>query len=84
MSKDREYRRLIQSRRWRRLRVSTLKDRPYCEDCLAKGMRKGATEVHHIIPVEPALSTADKEALMFDPTNLRCLCRDCHLRTIKR
>lgn len=81
MSEDRTYRKLIQSRQWRRLRVSWLKAHPYCEDCLAKGKRIGATEVHHIIPVEPALNEEEKRALMFDTSNLRSLCRDCHLQT---
>lgn len=83
MSRDRYYRKLIQSRRWRRLRVATLLARPYCEDCLEKGKRIGATEVHHIMPVEPALSESEKQSLMFNPTNLRCLCRECHLRIHK-
>ena len=83
MSKDAVYRKLIQSRRWRTLRVATLKSRPYCESELHKGKRIGATEVHHIHPVEPALGAHDKERLMFDPLNLQCLCRDCHLQIHK-
>lgn len=63
------------------MRVSTLKSSPYCEDCKKKGLRIGATEVHHIVPVETGATMAEKERLMFDPLNLRSLCHDCHMAT---
>lgn len=81
MSRDPFYRKMIQSRRWRRLRVAALKANPYCEDCLARGKRIGATEVHHIIPVETAVSEKEKMSLLFGMSNLRCLCHDCHVQT---
>lgn len=40
-----------------------------------------ATEVHHVIPVEDGLTRAEKERLMYDYSNLRALCHDCHVRT---
>lgn len=80
MSKDATYRRLIQSRRWRVLRVQMIKQRPYCEECFKNGLRVGATEVHHIEPVETAASDSEKESLMFNPANLMTLCHACHSR----
>lgn len=79
MAKDKDYRRLIHTHRWVMLRRSKLTACPLCEDCLARDIVTPATEVHHIKPVEDALTAADKEALMFDPHNLRSLCRACHL-----
>jgi 5-methylcytosine-specific restriction protein A len=79
MAKDKEYRRLIHKHRWVKLRRSKLTANPLCEDCFAQGIVTPATEVHHIKPVEDALTAADKEALMFDPHNLRSLCHACHL-----
>ena len=40
-----------------------------------------AAEVHHSIPVESGLSRQEKERLMYDYTNLRALCHDCHVKT---
>lgn len=80
MARDLTYRRLIQSRRWRNLRIATLKKRPYCEGCKEKDLIVGATEVHHIVPVETGASDDEKEKLMFDPMNLRSLCHDCHMQ----
>ena len=51
-----------------------------CERCRAEGRIAAATEVHHIVPVEDAVNEAEKERLMFDPTNLRSLCHACHLQ----
>lgn len=79
MAKDKDYNRLIHEMRWVKLRRAKLTAQPLCEDCLARGIVTAATEVHHVKPVEDALTAADKEALMFDPHNLRSLCRACHV-----
>lgn len=79
MAKDKDYRRLIHSNRWIKLRRSKLTACPLCEDCKETGRITPATEVHHIKPVEDALNLADKESLMFDIHNLRALCHDCHV-----
>lgn len=79
MAKDKDYRRLIHTNRWVKLRRSKLTANPLCEDCFDMGYVTPATEVHHVKPVEDALTAADKEALMFDPHNLRSLCRACHI-----
>ena len=81
MAKDKDYRRLIHTARWINLRRMKLTADPLCERCKEAGVVTPATEVHHVKPVEDALTTADKEALMFDPHNLRSLCHTCHVET---
>lgn len=76
--KDSRYYRLIQSTRWRQLRQSMLTEHPLCELCLERGLYVSATEVHHKEPCETATSDADMERLMFTPSNLQCLCHQCH------
>ena len=50
------YNRLINSTRWRAIRAQQLSDHPFCELCAKKGVyyQTGATEVHHIVPVDSA------------------------------
>lgn len=79
MSKDKDYRRMIHTTQWLRLRKAKLTSQPLCERCQAEGVLRPATEVHHVHPVEDALTTCEKEALMFDPHNLMSLCHDCHV-----
>ena len=62
MAKDKDYRRLIHSNRWIKLRRAKLTACPLCEDCKETGRITPATEVHHIKPVEDALNLADKES----------------------
>lgn len=81
MAKDKEYIRLIHTAKWVRLRRDKLTTHPLCERCEDIGRVTAATEVHHIIPVENGLTKAEKERLMYDPTNLRALCHDCHVKT---
>lgn len=79
MAKDEEYRRLIQSATWRRLRHAVLSARPLCADCLDKGLAVPASEVHHTVPVESGCGPAEKRRLAYDPHNLRPLCHACHV-----
>ena len=81
MAKDEEYRRLINTARWRRLRHRVLSERPLCERCSAEGFVQVATEVHHITPVESGRTSAEKARLMYNPLNLRALCHRCHVLT---
>ena len=80
MAKDAEYRKMIHSVRWLRLRRDKLTDEPLCEDCKARGQVRLATEVHHVRPVEDGLTEGDRWRLMFDAHNLRALCHECHVR----
>lgn len=72
---------MIHTMRWLRLRRNQLSEHPICQRCEAEGRLTPATEVHHIIPVEDALTFAEKQRLMFDYSNLRSLCHDCHVKT---
>lgn len=84
MSKDINYRRMINSGRWLRLRKQKLSSNPLCQDCQAEGRYVSATEVHHVRPCESARSVKEMEGLMFEYNNLRSLCHDCHVATHKR
>lgn len=81
MAKDRDYRKMINTSRWRRLRKAILSEQPVCWRCSAEGRLSFSTEVHHRVPVETGRTVGDKEALMFNPDNLVGLCHDCHVRT---
>jgi 5-methylcytosine-specific restriction endonuclease McrA len=78
-SNDRNYRRMIQRKEWQQLRRWKLSEYPLCEDCYAKGYAEHAVEVHHVTPVEQALSVAEMQRLMFAPDNLVSLCHTCHV-----
>lgn len=84
MSKDVNYRRMINSGRWQMLRKQKLSSNPLCQDCQEEGKVIAASEVHHVIPCEKAKSVREMEQLMFDYNNLRSLCHDCHVLTHKR
>ncbi|MDE6860926.1 MAG: HNH endonuclease [Duncaniella sp.] len=79
MAKDNDYKRLIHTSRWQRLRREVLGSHPLCKRCEDDGFISAATEVHHIVPVEEGLSVGDKERLMFNPSNLMPLCHRCHV-----
>lgn len=81
MAKDKDYKRMIHTSRWLKLRRDKLSDYPLCERCEQMGKVTAATEVHHVHPVEMGLTRQDKERLMYDYFNLRSLCHDCHVQT---
>lgn len=83
MAKDRRYKALINSMRWRRLRRDKLTRNPLCEHCYSDRRIRAATEVHHIVPVESGLSMAEMARLAYDPHNLVSLCHDCHVEAHK-
>ena len=83
MAKDADYRRLIHTTRWVKLRREVLTAHPLCQRCLKEGRIKEATEVHHVRPVEEVVTFRDKQSLMFDVHNLCALCHDCHVLTHK-
>ena len=83
MARDRDYNKLINCMRWRRLRNERLSRHPLCEQCEKEGRLTYATEVHHITPVETGLTLADKERLAYNPSNLIALCHDCHVKAHK-
>lgn len=63
--------------RWCICRDAYLKKVSYlCEDCLEKGIVKGADEVHHIIHLN-AVNMNDPK-IAFNEQNLKALCKACH------
>lgn len=81
MAKDKDYKRMIHTARWLKLRRDRLSDYPLCERCEAEGRHTLAVEVHHVIPVENGITRQEKERLMFDYFNLQALCHGCHVKT---
>ena len=75
-----EYERWIHSAAWQKLRRTKLAQNPLCEDCLEHDKFVSATEVHHVYPVDDAMSRAEREKRMFDFHNLRALCHACHVK----
>lgn len=80
MAKDANYIKLINTARWKRLRLHKLQSQPLCECCLSANKNTLATEVHHIVPVESVCSIEQMELLMFDNNNLMSVCHECHAR----
>lgn len=81
MAKDKEYNKLIHTTKWLRLRRDILTAHPLCQRCEAENIITPATEVHHIRPVEEAITYDDKVQRMYDPHNLQALCHECHVKT---
>lgn len=89
MSRSKEYQRLLNSKRWKVLRMQYLQAHPLCERCKQEGekagvkggWRRSAIDVHHIVPVESAHSQQEMERLTFDWSNLQALCIPCHIKT---
>lgn len=79
MAKDKDYKRMIHTMRWIKLRAGVLSAEPLCRRCNNNGFISAACEVHHIIPVEEGVTVADKERLMFNASNLMPLCHRCHV-----
>lgn len=84
MSRNPIYIKLINSARWKKLRVEKLKSNPVCEECAAHGVSTLATEVHHVKPVESVAGMAMMERLMFNWMNLQSLCHACHSEIHRR
>jgi hypothetical protein len=61
--------RIYGSQRWKDLQSRTLKARPYCSACGARGRR---LYVDHIVEIR------DAPELAFDPANVQVLCASCH------
>lgn len=58
---------------WRNLRNKKLKLNPLCEDCLDKGFLNEGKDIDHIVEIK------DDWDRRLDLTNLRTLCRSCHM-----
>ena len=73
MSRNKEYQRLLNSKRWKELRAWKLQQNPLCELCQAEGYVTSAIDIHHKTPVESARTPQEMEALCFNPSNLQSL-----------
>lgn len=73
-----DYKTLINSWRWQKLRRAKLSADPLCEMCKKKGRAVRAEQVHHIVPVESVRTFDAMKALAYDPMNLQSLCKKCH------
>lgn len=80
MSRDKNYQKLLNSKRWKQLRMWKLAQNPLCEMCEAEGKVVAAIDVHHRDPVEECKSQAEMEARCFNPNNLVSLCIPCHIK----
>lgn len=80
MSRDKNYQRMLNSKRWRQLRMWKLEHDPLCQLCKAEGYVRSAVDVHHILPVEGVKDLAEMEARCFDTNNLQSLCIPCHIK----
>ncbi len=78
MAKNQTYNKLIHTTRWLKLRRAVLNAHPVCQMCEAERRVSAATEAHHIVPCETALTESEMERLMFDPHNIMALCHYHH------
>ena len=78
MARNANYKKIMNSTRWRDLRNKKLHDCLECEECAKKGKFRMAQEVHHIIPIESARDLPGMESLAFDYKNLESVCKPCH------
>lgn len=79
--KDEQYRKIITSKEWKKLRAIKIANNPICEDCLLENRTTIATEVHHITPIQRGKSLKEMKKLAYDYNNLRSLCEKCHQKT---
>lgn len=78
MSKSAEYRRLIGSVEWRRLRDKYVSEHPWCERCEREaGVYTPTQCVHHKVPCESMRGDALRR-LCLSEDNLQALCYNCH------
>ena len=90
MSRDPKYQKLLNSKRWKQLRMAYLQKHPLCERCHCEGIeqrgkpyKRSSIDVHHKVPVESAHTIQEMEQLAYDWNNLQALCIPCHVKTHK-
>lgn len=80
MSRNKDYQKLLNSRQWKELRQMKLNDQPLCEMCLKRNKQVSAYDVHHIIPVESAITYVEMARLCYSYYNLMSICIPCHIK----
>ena len=79
MSRDKNYQRLLNSKRWQEVkRIVWQRTNGLCEECMKQGIVRAGVDCHHIVPVEKATTPQEMERLCFDVNNVRLLCIACH------
>ena len=79
MSRDKNYQRLLNSKRWQEVkRIVWQRTNGLCEECMKQGIVRAGVDCHHIVPVETATTPQEMERLCFDVNNVRLLCITCH------
>ena len=79
MSRDKNYQRLLNSKRWQEVkRIVWQRTNGLCEECMKQGIVRAGVDCHHIVPVETATTPLEMERLCFDVNNVRLLCIACH------
>ena len=79
MSRDKNYQRLLNSKRWQEVkRIVWRRTNGLCEECKRQGIVRAGVDCHHIVPVETATTPQEMERLCFDVNNVRLLCIACH------
>ena len=79
MSRDKNYQRLLNSKRWQEVkRIVWQRTNGLCEECMKQGIVRAGVDCHHIVPVETATTPQEMERLCFDVNNVRLLCIACH------
>ena len=64
---------------WKNCRDSYMsQQKGLCEDCLEQNRVNPATEVHHVIELNPMNISDPSVTLNYD--NLKALCHDCHMK----
>lgn len=85
MSRDPRYQKLLNSKRWKELRVWKLRQTEgYCEICYREGWRgidALAVDIHHKVPVESVIDQGEEamKRVCFNPANLMALCVRHHV-----
>lgn len=81
MSRDKQYQRLLNSKRWRDVKsIVWRRANGLCERCIAEGKVVPGIDCHHIKPVESGKSIQEMERLCYDyEHNIQLLCIPCHI-----
>ena len=78
-----DYRKLINSQKWAKLRADKLQKNPLCERCMLSGIIAPGTEVHHIAPIDTGANFEQMKLLAYNYSNLQTLCHVCHVQAHK-
>ncbi len=67
------------SKQWKNLRQSYIRQHPLCEKCLKYGRVTPAKDCHHIIPFLTGRTDNERWKLLLDDNNLMSVCKKCHI-----